>query len=327
MSEPPTGSGYAFDPELAPWVPSLPVLDITDVVAAREGMAAVIASMPKAQDPPTVTVADVVIPGSGGGADVPVRVYTPTDRTGPRPAVLFMHGGGFVMGDVNSEHAGAAAIAAQIGAVVVSVDYRLAPEHPFPAGLLDCYAALEWLAAQADSLSVDPDRIGVCGSSAGGGLAAAVALLARDRQGPALCVQILQFPELDDRLDTVSARTFTDTPMWNRPNAELSWKYYLSDPNPGLDIGYAAPSRVEDLSGLPPAFVSACEFDPLRDEDLRYAHRLLECGVSVESHHYPGTFHGSGLVRDAAVTKRMYADFLAALRRGLGIPDTETAAA
>ncbi|MQY21579.1 alpha/beta hydrolase [Nocardia macrotermitis] len=325
MTENPTAS-YAFDPELAPWIPSLPVVDITDVVAARESIRAIIASMPKPPTPETVTITDVAVPGPEGAREVPVRVYAPTDRNGLRPALLFMHGGGFVMGSLDSEHTGCVRLADELGAVVVSVDYRLAPEHPFPAGLLDCYTALEWLAAQADTLSVDAARIGVCGASAGGGLAAGVALLARDRQGPPLRIQVLQFPELDDRMNSVSMRTFSDTPLWNRPNAELSWKYYLSAPTPELDITYAAPARVEDLSGLPPTFLSACEFDPLRDEDLHYAHHLLECGVTVESHHYPGTFHGSSIVAEAAVTKRMYADYLGALRRGLGIT-TETTTA
>ena len=144
---------------------------------------------------------------------------------------------------------------------------------------------------------------------------AAVALLARDRNGPKLCFQLLGIPELDDRLDTPSMLAFTDTPLWNRPNAEFSWRAYLGD---GAEVSpYAAPARAEDLSGLPPAYVSTMEFDPLRDEGIRYAARLLEQGVSVELHHYPGTFHGSHMLRHAQVSKRTNAEMLDALRRGL----------
>ena len=168
----------------------------------------------------------------------------------------------------------------------------------------------------AADLGIDPARVGVGGDSAGGGLAASVALLARARGGPALRFQYLGIPELDDRLETVSMRAFVDTPLWNRPAAELSWKYYLSGEST-LDGVHAAPARAADLSGLPPAFISTCEFDPLRDEGLDYAQRLLQAGVSVELHHYPGTFHGSGFVTDAAVTKRMIADMISAIRRAL----------
>ena len=154
------------------------------------------------------------------------------------------------------------------------------------------------------------------GSSAGGGLAAAVALLARDRGGPKLCFQLLGMPELDDRLETASMQAFDDTPLWNRPNAEISWRYYLGG-TPADAAPYAAPARVKDLAGLPPAYVSTMEFDPLRDEGIHYALRLLEHGVSVELHQYPGTFHGSNLVTSAQVSKRSSAEMYDALRRAL----------
>jgi acetyl esterase len=266
-----------------------------------------------------VEVRDVVIPGPG--TDITVRVVIPTAVPAPRPGYLVIHGGGFVIGGAETIMTPILAeIAAATGAVVVSPDYRVAPEDPFPAGLEDCYATLEWLVAQADELGVDVGRIGIGGDSAGGGLAAATALLARDRSGPALCYQLLNVPELDDRLETQSMREFDDTPLWNRPNAVLSWKHYLSgatELDGGDGLPHAAPSRMEDLSGLPPAFVAVCEFDPLRDEGIEYARRLLADGVSTELHHYPGTFHGSAIVEDAAVSRRMWADHLDALRRGL----------
>ena len=205
----------------------------------------------------------------------------------------------------------------ELGAVVVVPEYRLAPEDPFPAGLDDCYATLGWLHECAPELGVDTMRVGVGGQSAGGGLAAATALLARDRGGPPVCFQFLGIPELDHRLETTSMRTFLDTPLWNRPSAVLSWRYYLGeDPN---DVSpYASPAIAEDLRGLPPAYVTTMEFDPLRDEGILYALRMMEAGVPVELHSFPGTFHGSAMVPAAAVSRRANAELIEVLRRGLG---------
>jgi acetyl esterase/lipase len=205
--------------------------------------------------------------------------------------------------------------------VVVAVDYRLAPEHPFPAPLEDSYAGLVWTAKNADALGIDPDRIAIHGISAGGGLCAGLALLARDRGEPAIAFQYLGVPEVDDRLDTPSMRAFADTPIWNLPRAEVSWDAYLGAGKRGRpDVSpYAAPARATDLAGLPPAYVSVMEFDPLRDEGIAYATALLHAGVSVELHLFPGTFHGSSLVEDAAVSRREYDETLLALRRGLDL--------
>ena len=249
-----------------------------------------------------------------------VRTYTP-DAPAPaegRPALLDIHGGGFVVGDIEMEHGFAAGAARELGAVIAVVDYRLAPEHPFPAGLEDCYSALVWLHDNADRLGVDPARIAVGGQSAGGGLSAATALLARDRNGPPLCFQFLGIPELDHRLETTSMRTFVDTPMWHRANAVQSWAWYLGDTSSEVSP-YASPSIAEDLSGLPPAYVTTMEFDPLRDEGILYALRLMEAGVSVELHSFPGTFHGSAAVPTAAVSRRATKEMVVALARGLGV--------
>ncbi|WP_210592984.1 alpha/beta hydrolase [Streptomyces sp. GESEQ-35] len=310
---------YAFDPELVPWIEMLPQTPLTDIELVRQSESDLIADVPVYEPPIPLDVRDLEVPGPQSDPQVPVRVYKPADADGTLPGLLYLHGGGFVLGSVAMFDSHAARIAAEVGAVVVSVEYRLAPEHPFPAGFEDCYAALLWTAAHAAELGIDPERLGVGGESAGGGLAAAIALVARDRGGPALCFQLLGIPELDDRLDTVSMRAFTDTPLWNRPDAELSWDYYLGVGVRGTEgvSPYAAPARAEDLSGLPRAYVTTCEFDPLRDEGLTYAQRLLQAGVPTELHHYPGTFHGSALIEDAAVTQRMIADQLGALRRGL----------
>ncbi|MBL7489430.1 alpha/beta hydrolase [Frankia sp. AgB1.9] len=317
---------YAFDPELTPWLPLLPTSDLAGEgpIKARGSLDVLLAKAPPFEPPAGLEITDQTVPGLPGAPRVAVRIYTPTDRPGPLPGLLYLHGGGFVSGSVEAEHRLAADTAVSVGVVVASVEYRLAPEHPYPAPLEDCYAALLWLAGKAVELGVDPDRIGVGGESAGGGLAAAVALLARDRGGPSLCFQYLGIPELDDRLDTPSMKVFVDTPMWNRPNAETSWAWYLGgeagEPlRPGApDVpAHAAPARAQDLSGLPPAYVSVCEFDPLRDEGIIYAQRLIQAGVSTELHLYPGTFHASIIAFTAAVSRRMMADRRVALVRGL----------
>ena len=164
-----------------------------------------------------------------------------------------------------------------------------------------------------------PERIAVLGGSAGGGLAAATALLARDRGGPPLCFQMLHIPELDDRLDTPSMQAFVDSPVWNRPLAVQSWRAYLGELSGRDDVPvYAAPARATDLRGLPPAYVSTAENDPLRDEGLLYGMRLLQAGVSVELHQFPGTFHGSAMVVSAAVSQRAHREAAEVLRRALG---------
>jgi acetyl esterase/lipase len=308
-----------YDPEIAALVPSLPVeMDWSDVPAAREQMLQMIEAMVGGQpDPAGVRYEDRRVPGPAGAPEVRVRVYRPAGAAGPLPGVLYIHGGGFCVGSIETEHLGAAAAAGSAEAVVVSVDYRLAPENPFPAGLEDCYAALVWTVANAGELGIDAGRVAVMGGSAGGGLAAGTALLARDRGGPRLCFQVLNIPELDDRLETPSMQQFTDTPLWNRPNAVVSWRHYLGDAFGGDVSPYAAPARAEDLRGLPPAYISTMEYDPLRDEGIRYAMRLLEHGVSVELHQYPGTFHGSSLMTGAEVSRRSNEEMLGALRRGL----------
>lgn len=310
-----------IDPELGAVLELLPVIDLTDPVAARAAFEEVLAAL--RVDIPGIerlSIEDRLVPGWEDEPEVSVRIYRPLHPVGTAPGVLMIHGGGFIIGSVEAEHAGAAMTALETGAVVVSVEYRLAPEHPFPAGLHDCYSALSFLASSADQLGVDAGRIAVVGTSAGGGLAAATAMLARDRGGPALCFQLLHIPELDDRLETPSMRAFVDSPLWNRPLAVQSWKAYLGPlTDPGDVSPYAAPARAADLSGLPPAYVSTAEMDPLRDEGIIYGLRLLQAGVSVELHQFPGTFHGSALVASAHISKRARHESTVVLRRALGV--------
>jgi acetyl esterase len=312
-----------YDPQLAPYVTSLPAVNLTDIKAAREEMGRL-----RADAAPAVTLRDVqwtdhTLDATGSHDPLHVRVYQPSERSvDPTPALLFLHGGGFVMGSVESEHVAAGVLSVALGVVVVSVDYRLAPEHPYPAALEDSYQALRWLHEEAGQLRIDPARIAVVGHSAGGGLAAALAILTRDRGGPLICFQYLGIPELDDRLSTPSSRAFVTTPLWNRPAAKLSWQYYLGDLHGGSEVPItAAPARAKShqLVGLPPAYISAMENDPLRDEDIKYAMSLLEAGVSVELHTFPGTFHGSAQIPDAAVSKRDRKEMITCLRAALGL--------
>lgn len=313
---------YNYDPELLPLLELLGDLemDLSDPVATRAMFGALTEPMNADVDRAGITIENSDIAGADGS--VPIRIYSPEGERATGPGLLHIHGGGFVIGDLDSELGTCIALCRNLGITVVSVDYRLAPETPYPGGLEDCYAALQWMAGNAGELQVDPERIGLIGMSAGGGLSAATALLARDRKGPKICFQYLGIPELDDRLDTTSMLQFDDTPMWNRPAAIQSWDYYLGDKyqRGGADVpGYAAPARATDLEGLPPAYVSTMEFDPLRDEGVQYALKLMQAGVATELHAFPGTWHGSSMFASAQVHRRESAEMFAVLSRGLFI--------
>lgn len=302
-----TAKMAAMDPELEAFLPLFPRADLTDPVADRKTLAELAAAIPP-PDTADMEVEDTVVPAD---PDVPVRIYRPHLAEG---AIVWLHGGGFVLGDLNTEHPWAARLAGLSGTMVISVGYRLAPEHPFPAALDDAYAALLWTADHADGLGIDPGRIAVGGHSAGGNLATAVALRARDRHGPTIRFQLLNQPGLDDRQETWSQRHFTDTPWWKRETAFTSWRHYLGS---AVATPYAAPARATDLSGLPPAYIATAEFDPNRDEGIAYALRLLQASVPVELHQWPGIFHGSQAILSAEVSQRQNAEIAAVLRRAL----------
>ncbi|MDQ6772067.1 MAG: alpha/beta hydrolase [Candidatus Dormibacteraeota bacterium] len=254
-----------------------------------------------------------------GGHSVRVRVYRPAGSasSGILPALLWMHGGGFRMGLPETDEAFCCRVSVDANCVVASVDYRLAPEHPFPAAMDDCYRVLNWLAARPAGLGVDARRLAVGGASAGGGLGAGLALLARDRKGPAIGFQFLKYPCLDDRLETRSSHEIDDPRLWDREQARRAWRDYLGGLANAVPA-YAAPARAADLRGVPPTYIYAAELDLLRDEDIEYARRLLDAGVSVELHVAPGTFHGSeGLVPEAAVSQRNVDEFVAVIARAL----------
>lgn len=296
-----------MDPELEAFLPFFPREDLDDPVENRRNFARRAAAIP---DPDTggLEIEDRTVPAD---PDVAIRIYRPT---GARGALIWLRGGGWVMGDLDTERHWATRLASGSGAVVISVGYRPSPEHRFPAALDDVCAVLSWTAAHAEELGVDPERIAVGGHSAGAGLAAAVCLRSRDRQGPAICFQLLNQPLLDDRQDTWSQRNFTDTPLQNRATLTAAWRHYLGG---GSATAYAAPARATDLSGLPPAYIATAELDPLRDEDIHYALRLMEAGVPVELHQWPGTFHGSQAILSAEVSQRQVAEINAVLRRVL----------
>jgi acetyl esterase/lipase len=296
-----------MDPELEAFIPLFPPADLTDPVTARKHLAALAAAVP-APDTTGMEIEDRTVPAD---PEVAVRIYRPHH---PQGAIVWLHGGGFVMGDLDTEHPWAARVADGAGAVVVSVGYRLAPEHRFPAALDDADAVLTWTAEHAADLGTDPQRIAVGGHSAGAGLAAAVALRARDQQGPPIRFQLLNQPELDDRQETWSARQFTATPWMTRDKLAATWRHYLGA---APATPYAAPARAADLSGLPAAYIATAEFDPLRDEAIAYALRLLQAGVPVELHQWPGTFHGSQAILTAEISQRQITELTAALRRAL----------
>ncbi|MCX2731724.1 alpha/beta hydrolase [Saccharopolyspora sp. NFXS83] len=315
-----------MDPELAAAAAMLPKLDFADLTTARERFTTMTEAMLAAVSYEGITWRELAAPGPEGAPDVSIRFFTPPDAAerDALPTLLWLHGGGFAIGQAKVEDPLCIDLVQRLGIAVASVDYRLAPETPYPGPLQDCYAALRYLHANAAELGVDPERIAVGGQSAGGGLAAGTTLLARDRGEVPVAFQLLEIPELDDRLETRSMVEFVDTPMWNRPNAVLSWQYYLGRNGTAAESDaevspYAAPARAQDLRGLPPTYLSTMELDPLRDEGIAYATALLQAGVSVELHSFPGTFHGSSLLSTAAVSVRGAAEVIVALARGLQV--------
>lgn len=257
-------------------------------------------------------------PGRDGGPDVPLLVWRPTGATVSAGVLYWIHGGGMVMGtNRGAEIPRHLETAHELGMALVSVDYRLAPEHPHPAPSEDCYAGLVWVVENAQRLGTDPGRVVVAGVSAGAGLAAAVALMARDRGGPALLGQVLRCPMLDDRNDSVSARQLEGVGVWDRTSNNTGWTALLGDLRGGPDVSpYAAPARASDLSGLPPAFLDVGSAETFRDEVVDYASRIWRAGGEAELHVWPGGFHSfDGLVPDAALSRSADAQRLPWLRR------------
>jgi acetyl esterase/lipase len=248
---------------------------------------------------------DHLVPGE---PEVPVRVHRPAGADEPLPCLYTMHGGGYVIGSYDHDTAAFDRLCPALNIAGVGVDYRLAPDTPYPSPLDDCYRGLKWTYDHAAELGIDPERIGIGGISAGGGLAAALALLARDRGEIPIAFQLLDCPMLDDRQITTSSQR-DGLPVWSRESNAFGWRSYLGDLYGTDDIPYtAAAARAEDLSGLPPAFVSVGALDGFLDEDVDYALRLNHAGVPCELHVYPGACHGYQIAVDCEVTRQSRRD-------------------
>lgn len=312
---------HLVDPELLPLIDGFPPGPITaeNLGELRAAGAARQAALP----PPPVAPEPRSIPGPPGAPEVPVLVYRPKGQTLPVAALLHFHGGGMISGAPDLTALGSAAVALEIGFVVVSVGYRLAPETPFPGPHEDGYAALTWLFGEALALGIDPASIAVSGDSAGGGLAAALALIARDRGEFPIAAQFLTYPMLDHRTggrDDPYANPATGEFAWTRASNRFGWAalqgdYAIDDGR----IGWFSPARATSLAGLPPAWIGVGTLDLFRGECEAYARRLDHAGVATQLHLYPGAPHAFNAVAEAGVTRAWRADLTAALTTFAGI--------
>lgn len=300
-----------FDPELVPVEQALrsvmPPITAETLAAAR---GQVLLGMDGAEEIDLtaggkVLVEERIVPGPEGAPDLTLLILSPAAEGGPRGCLYNIHGGGMVIGDRRTGVHMFLPYVADGDAVVVSVEYRLAPEHPDPAPVEDCYAGLVWTAKHAEELGIDPDRLIVLGGSAGGGLAAGTALLARDRSFPRLSHQVLICPMLDDRFETHSSRMLDGEGVWDRDSNLFGWTALLGDRRGGPDVSpYAAPARATDLAGLPHTYIDTGSVEGFRDEILDYAARLSQAGVSVDMHMWGGGFHGFDMMAPHAAVSR-----------------------
>jgi acetyl esterase/lipase len=313
-----------FDTELAAALETLSELpsSITAdfIPAMRAGMIGRDATTEELERGGAFEVSERSVPGPHG--DIPVLILQPTAATGLVGAIYYVHGGGMIMGsNRGADSTKAFDLALELGFAVVSVGYRLAPEHPHPVPVEECYAGLVWTVEHADELGIDPERLVIGGASAGGGLAAATTLMARDLGGPALAAQLLFCPMLDDRNESLSARQMVGLGIWDRTSNDTGWTALLGDERGGPDVSpYAAPARATDLSGLPPTYLDVGSAETFRDEVVEYASRIWAAGGEAELHVWPGGFHGfellapeSQLAKAAGVPRSLW------LRRVLGI--------
>lgn len=265
------------------------------------------------------SVEERLIPGPSDSPDVVIRIYRPNDASDALPCIFHIHGGGYVVGSAKDLEGAHLPMASDLRCCIVSVEYRLAPETPFPGAIEDCYAALAWVFENGEALRIDPSRIGVMGESAGGGLAAALALLVRDRGEYALAFQHLIYPMLDDRTCTASdPHPHTGHFIWNADSNRFGWSSLLGHEPGGDDVScYAAPARAGDLNGLPPTYLATGSLDLFLEEDLEYGRRLMRAGVPVELHVYPGAFHAFDAWPTSRVAQAARSDSLRFLTRAM----------
>ena len=302
-------------PDLKGLLDAFPPLNLDYLDAVREGMA----NSPKAPIAETIDVSNELIDGPDGDL-LRVRIYKKKGETATLPALVWIHGGGYVIGVPEGDDVLCQRFVEEAGCVVVSVDYRLAPEYPYPAPLEDCYTALKWVADNAATLNIDPSRIGIAGASAGGGLTAALALLAKDR-GQNLFFQMPLYPMINDLNDSFSNKEVTGDFIWNYSLNEKGWSMYLGDLKGEDDVPkYAAPARatVEDLKGLPYTYTCVGQLDPFRDETLQYVTKLAQAGVDVDFHLYAGAYHGfESLNPHAEIANNAIQEYVNAVKYGL----------
>jgi acetyl esterase len=259
--------------------------------------------------------ADHVVPGT----QTTVRVYRSKAASASiSPSIVFLHGGGFMVGDLDFEHPRCLEMCRETAAVVIAVDYRLAPEHPYPAALNDCDNAVEWLFRRGTEWGLDAARIALVGCSAGGCLAAATLLRRRDCGADLPAFLLLIYPVLDDRMSTASMQSGLSTPVWDRQSTAIMWRSYLGMDGPSASqLPYVAPARADDVAGLPPTYIVTAEHDPLRDEGIAFAQRLLGAGVPTELHQFSGAFHGFDTLSNSSVSNRARHEQYAVLRAAL----------
>ena len=296
-----------LDPEIAEALKGLPTMNgftSGQLPAMRAQRNAQVAAV---QLSDRVERRDHTVPGPAGAPDVVLRVHRPAGATGRLPCVYFMHGGGYVLGTYAMDDLRFDRWCAELNCMGISVEYRLAPETPYPGPLEDCYAGLKWVYQNASTLGIDASSLGIGGASAGGGLAAGLALLARDRKEVPLAFQLLIYPMIDDKMVTESSSWAV--PIWPPRSNEAGWAAYLGSLKGGKAPIYAAAARAVDLSGLPPAYVMVGALDGFLDEDVDYAMRMTRASVPVELHVYPGAPHGfDGLLPGTALARRARKD-------------------
>jgi len=306
---------HLIDPALRPMLEAWPTiaLDAESLVQMRNRE-----SLLPSADPAGTTLERRQVPGPIGAPDITLHIYRPEGIEGPLPAIYHIHGGGYVGGGAAQLEFFHRPLVRELQCVLVSVDYRLAPEHVFPAAIEDCYAGLRWTIEQADTLGIDIARLGVMGESAGGGLAAALALLARDRGEFRLAFQHLTYPMIDDRTCLSDQHPHTGEFIWTPHNNRFGWAALLGQEPGGPDVSpYAAAARATDLTGLPPAYIMTGALDLFLEEDMDYARRLIRAGVPTELHVYPGGFHGFDIFPTAAASIAAQTSRMAALARAL----------
>ena len=309
------------DPELRPFLEVFPAGTITaeNLPFVRQGGLPAPATIPTY---PHVTVHEEIITRPQA-PDLKVLVYAPSERQAPLPGLLWIHGGGYVLGHAHDDDLALKHLVSEVDCAIVSVEYRRAPETPAPGPQEDCYAALEWMYRHATELGLDPNRLAIAGASAGGGLAAGVTLMARDRGEIPLVYQLLLYPMLDDRTgSTNQAADGVGEFIWDAGSNRFAWASLLGH-EPGIELpsGYFVPGRADDVSRLPPTWIGVGTLDLFLDEDLAFARRLMDARVSTELHVYPAAYHGFDWVPEAQVSRQFVRDQVEALRRAFTVTD------